>query len=125
MKRGPFGERLLNELLPCVAGVDLAGINRALNEFCALFEHAAGAERIVSYFGVSHVGVGRETDGGPVRFERAEKLAFHEGIEKRRAGLRERVSVVIGRYSHAVHDDHDDRAFSSRKPAVFLELKHI
>ena len=69
----------------------------------------------MSDLGIAHIGVGRQTDRGSMRFQASAGIRFHEFVKKRRGRIKNGIAFFVFAEAHPVHDREDNGSFSSLK----------
>ena len=100
---------------PAIRLEDLAALDRLRNELCTLCKNLTGAERIVSYLGVTHIVIRRQTYRSTVRLDSKGGIITHNSVKRGSIGACNRISAVIGSNTYAIHNDGEKRALNSLK----------
>ena len=104
MKRRIFFLDVGNHFFPRFGRKHLARLNGLSHQFRSLREHLTRSQGVVSDFRISHIVVGGKPHGGAVRFESEHGVFTHKHIQRGRIRKFYRVSRVVGRKPHSVHD---------------------
>ena len=98
------GPAMLDQLAPDVCLENRAGRDRPVDQFGALGEDPAGAERVVADLAITHVVVTRQTDRRAMRCQLGVQLATRQMVECRCVGNRDGVAGVGWGDTHSIGD---------------------
>ena len=121
VENGVLFTNVAGDFLPSVTAEDVAAVDGVCNEGCTLVVNLASTDSVVADFGVTHVFVGRHTDGATVGLQENVRVHLEEVVESRGAGCLDGVAFDLIGDTKTVHHDGDDRALDAREVGKFLE----
>ncbi len=103
--------RAFNELFPCRRVEQLFRVDVLVDEFGALRVNLSAADRVVTYFGVSHIAICRKPYGESVRSQFRMRAFVPQFVQMRFVCHLYGVSKLFVANADTVHDNKDHRSF--------------
>ena len=121
VENGVLFTNVAGDFLPSVTAEDVAAVDGVCNEGCTLVVNLASTDSVVADFGVTHVFVGRHTDGATVSLQKHVRVHLEEVVESRGAGGLDGVAFDLIGDTKTIHDDGYDRSLDAGEIGKLLE----